>query len=235
MYWPKFEGISERKANRLKNKQKVCLEKIITNNIGCQRPVIDRHLIAILNVFLFYFKDKNLTDTNIEFIHQYLSDIFKNILITYSLHKRNPELSGNIEAMTEFLTTKERPDEYEDRSSLLITILFELTGVAGSKEIYTMFREGFAGKTNLQTAMANLPDEELEIALFEKNLSEIYYVEARSSLPEAFDDFKADVRRKRLVLRKYKTDLAGFPFLRLPAHIYYKNELLPDEWRKYLH
>ena len=233
-YWPGFTGTTAVKKQNLRNKQKEILKSVVRQNIGCQRPIIDSHSIAILNVFLFFFRDRALTADDKEFMHEYLLQLLDNILITYRLHKRFPELRGNIPALSEFIITGERPAEYEDRSSLLLTILFELTTVLNDKDIYTIFRQGIHGKINLQTALAALPDEELEKALFEKNLNEVYYVETSIALPEYFEAFRKAVAEKKLAPRQYKTDTAGFPFLRILAHAYYLNEWLPDEWRAYL-
>lgn len=233
-FYPGFEKSSPSKSANLRRKQKEILKTVITKNIGCQRLIIDSQLIAVLNVFLFFFRDQHLSDEDKLFIHEYLVNLFDNILITYAEHKRFPELSGNIEALIDFLTSKQRPQEYEDRSSLLITILFELTAIIDNEDIYTSYRKGFYEKINLQTAMANIADMELEILLFEKNLYDVYYVEDSIDLPQNFNAFKEDVIKKKLPIRSYQTDGIGFPFLRILTHVYYQNEWLPDEWRKYL-
>ncbi|TCZ64636.1 hypothetical protein [Flaviaesturariibacter aridisoli] len=233
-YWPGFDGTTQQKKQNLRNRQKEIIKKLIRGNIGCRRPVIDSNSIAILNVFLFFFRDEVLTDDDKEFIHDYLLQLFDNILIIYQQHQRFPELSGNISALSEFIITGKRPAEYEDRSSLLLTILFELTTVLDNEEIYSLFRQGVDGKINLQTAFSSLPDEEFEKALFEKNLNQVYYVETSISLPEDFKAFRTAVSEKKLAARHYKTDAAGFHFLRILAHVYYQNEWLPDEWRAFL-
>lgn len=233
-YWPGFTGTTQQKKQNLRNRQKAILKNLIRQNIGCKRPIIDNQSIAILNVFLFFFKDENLTNDDKEFINDYLLELLDNILITHSQHKRFPELNSDIAALTEFIITGQRPAEYEDRSSLLLTILFELTVVLDNEEIYSLFRKGIQGKINLQAAMSALADEELEIALFEKNLNQVYYVETNIDLPEDFKTFKAAINEKKLLRREYKTDAVGFPFLRILAHVYYQNEWLPDEWRTFL-
>lgn len=233
-YYPYFEKKVPAKSVNLKRKQKQILKSLIENNLGCKRPKIDSHLIAILNVFIFFFKDNNLTQSDKEFMHQYLVNLFDNVMITYAQHKRFPELNSNIQALIEFLTTKERPSEYEDRSSLLLTVLFELAAILNNDFIYSSYRKGIQGKVNLQTALAASADNDLEVLLFEKNLHDVYHVETNIELPEDFNAFRESVIQKKPPVRQYQTDEAGFPFLRLLAHFYYGNEWLPDEWRKYI-
>ena len=233
-YYPKFEEMNPIKTYRLKRKQKEILKNVLNNNIGCKRAILDRHLIPILNIFIFFFKDNRPSQSDIDFVHQYLVDLIDNMLITYQGHKRFPELKGNIQALIEFVTTKERPIEYEDRSSLLITILFEITAILDNKDIYDSYREGFNNKINLQTASSDLPNDELEILLFEKNLDDVYHVETNIELPADFEVFKENVKHKKLPKRVYQTDKAGLPFLRILAHVYFQNEWLPDEWRGFI-
>jgi hypothetical protein len=232
-YYPKFEKQDPFKTGRLRIKHKELIKKVIESNIGCQRPLIDEHLISILNVFIFFYKNESSTWSDRDFLHFFLTELLYNILVVYKQHKRFPELSGNINALIEFMTTNKRPSEYQDKSSLLINILFELIAILNTELLYSEFRSSFAEQINLQVAMTELNDEELEVQLFKKNLDEFYYVEHSIELPEKFSDFKKNI--VSIPVRNYKTDSAGFPFLRILAHIYYKNELLPDEWRKFLH
>lgn len=234
LYYPGFGKANAKKVAKLKTKQREILKTLIRNNIGCQRPIIDSHLIAILNVFIFFFKQDHLSEDDLKFIHQYLINIFDNILITHAQHKRFPELHNNISALIEFLTTKERPSEYEDRSSLLITVLFEIAAIIDSEYIYKSYRSGFYQKINLQTSMSDVADQYLEILFFEKNLYDNFYVETNIDLPEDFNAFRDTLQQKKLAIRNYQTDEVGMPFLRILAHIYFKNEWMPDEWRRFL-
>ncbi len=117
---------------------------------------------------------------------------------------------------------------------LLILILFELAAIINNDHIYNSYKNSFQGKIDLQTSLSDLADEDYEIALFEKNLHDVNYVESSVKLPDDFEVFKQELQMKQLPIRTYKTDAAGLPFLRLLAHIHNKNEMLPDEWRKYL-
>lgn len=233
--WPHLnQEPNEIKVRNLRLRQKECIKELIRQNLGTKRPIIDSHLIGILNVFLFLYRYNDLTRDDKQFFAEYLNDLFGNILITYLQHKRFPELRNNISALTEFLASGVRPLEYEDRSSLLITILFELVVILNAPDIYNEYRKEIAGKINLQTAYTILETEEFELRIFEKSLHNEYYVETSIQLPHEPGVFRESVVKKVTPLRSYRTDAAGFHFLRILAHTYFENEFLPDEWRKYL-
>ena len=53
-------------------------------------------------------------------------------------------------------------------------------------------------------------------------------------MPDELSDFTDSIRKKSVKEIQYRTDKAGFPFLRTLAHIYYKNEFFVEEWRMLL-
>jgi hypothetical protein len=232
-YWPKFNNPpSDIKDQNLSKIQKDCLFKILDNNDGCARPLLDNHSIAILNVFLYILNDKHLTQDDINFIGgDYLVRIFNNIMIIKVTRERFPELHSNATVLTEFASTKVKPYNYEDRSSLLITILFELVAFFNAETVYRDFKNGIKGKINLQTACGNWDEYNIEELMFEKHLYDEYYVEHDIQLPDTLEEFKATLEGKLEDKREYRTDKAGFPFLRTLAHVYYENEFFQDEWR----
>lgn len=233
--WPHFDKNPNKiKIRNLRFRQKESLKEVIRQNLGTKRPIIDGHLIGVLNVFLFFYRHDDITKQDKQFLAEYLNDLFGNILISYLQHKRFPELRNNITALTEFLASGIRPAEFEDRSSLLITILFELIVILNAPGIYKDYQKEIVNKINLQTAYTNLESEEFEVRLFEKSLHNEYYVETSIQLPDESKLFKDSIANKATPLRSYRTDNTGFHFLRILAHIYFENEFLPDEWRRYL-
>lgn len=162
----------------------------------------------------------------------YLVRILNNIMVVKTTRGRFPELYSNSKVLTEFASTKNRPEEYEDRSSLLITILFELVALFNAEPIYKDFAPAIKGKVNLQTAYPNYKEYDIEQLLFEKHLHNEYYIEASIDLNKELVKFKESIQNKKIECIEYRTDKMGFPFLRTLAHIYFKNEIFPDEWRK---
>lgn len=232
-YYPKFDGaVSKGKERVLGTISKKTLGEILNNNDGCSRPLLDNHSIAIVNIFLFYLRDKNLNQEELNFIGgDYLVRIFNSLMITKTIRGRFPELHNNEKVLTEYVSTKIRPYNYEDRSSLLIPILFELVALFNADSIYLDFKEGIKGKVNLQTACPNFQEYDIEQLLFEKHFDEEYYIEHNIELPDDLTDFKNATIEKTFEEIEYRTDKVGFGFLRILAHVYYENEFFPHEWR----
>lgn len=232
--WPKFKTDVPALKNEVFGKiQKNILFQLIDNNDGCSRPLLDNHSIAILNVFLYLLNDKNITQQDVNFVGgDYLVRILNNIMVVKSMAKRFPELYSNANVLAEFSSTGVKPQNYEDRSSLLITILFEFIAFFSMESIYTNFRKGIDKMVDLQVAYPRWDDYNIEEILFEKHLYNEYYVGEHSiALPEDFKEFQKIVKSKFETKHQYRTDKAGFSFLRILAHIYFKNEFFPDEWR----
>jgi hypothetical protein len=235
LYYPNFNvEPSDLKTARLVRKQLQYLVRLINKNDAVARPLLEFHSIAIMNIVLFILRnDKDFVEGE-EVAQDYLGHVLNHLVINKSVRDRYPEMYNNVQALTEFCATGIRPYEYHDSSSLMVSTIFEVLAVLDNRENYDYYRSNFIAGLNLQTALCDLPTEELEPLLFQKNLYEEYYVEAGIKLPENFDDFKVALEAKNTEKRVYRTDDAGFPFLRHLAHIYYKNEFLPDEWRAFM-
>lgn len=232
MWFPTFEqGPSQKKKQLLVNRQLEYLVKLINFNDGCSRPLIDRHSVPIVATVLFFIRNKEFISDIKEHLSNLLEGILNNIVIIKNTRDRFPELYNNIEYLVEFVATGERPKGYVDSSSLLITYIFDILALIGDEETYNLYRDQFDGKIDLQLAQCALPTDELEPLLFTKSLYNEMHVESGIRLPENFADYKSSLKGMDLVQREYKTDLVGFPFLRLLAHIYFANDFLPEEWR----
>lgn len=236
-YWPKFSvAPTLSKEKILKRIHKETLFDILENNDGCARPLLDNHSIPILATFLFALEDENLSQEDFNFMGgNYLLRIFNNLMVIKSTRGRFPELHNNPATLTEYVSTKTRPYNYEDRSTLLITILFELVAVFNADFIYKQFRDQFQGKISLQTAYPNWNEFNIEELMFEKHMDAEYYIEHGIDLKATLAEFKTSIKEKVIENKEYRTDKAGFPFLKTLAHIYYENEFFPDDWRKLLH
>ncbi len=235
LYYPNFESEpSESKQKRLIRKQVEYLVQIMNNNDGCLRPLLDNHSISVMNVTLFFLRNCKYIVNYKDHISTYIGSICDNISLVRILRGRFPELYNNLESLVEFVATNERPHQYQDSSSLLITYLFEILTIVEAKETYDFYREGFSNKIDLQMAYSSLTTDEFEPLTFEKNLFREMYVKTTIALPEDIDDFRKGLLGDSVSQRSFRTDNAGFPFLRTLAGIFFKNEFLPDEWRRYL-
>ena len=76
---------------------------------------------------------------------------------------------------------------------------------------------------------------------FEKNLHNEYFVETIDRAEDEFkllkdqanlEKFKESILRKKAAPQMYQTDALGLSCIRYLAHSYFKNEILPEEWRE---
>lgn len=233
LYFPSFRvEPNKTKKKLLRNKQKDLLILLIENNDGCKRPILDNHSIAILNVVLFFLRDDDLRDEDLQFVGEYLFDILDNILVIKTVRDRFPHVGGEMDLVKKERIKKSRRKEKNLPPTLLITILFELVSRLKFDHAYNSFYEGFRGKVNLQTAHPRSSDFDIEQLLFEKHFHDEFYVETDITLKATLKEFKEDIEERHFESIEYRTDKAGYPFLRKLAHIYYKNELFVDEWRR---
>lgn len=220
-----------KRLQNLRNKQKDILIEVISNNNGCLRPIIDRNSIPIMQIFLFFSEQPYLRQEDANFISSYIFQVIHNVLIGKIKHGLLPELYNNLNLVVEAVATGRKPDDYQDGSSVLLATLWELLVIFDSEEMY-LEHSHFPKGLSLQIASINFEEFDAEQLLFEKHLHGEYYVDCLDKLPEKFEDFKKSVSDKVEPIKTFRTDTAGFSFLRYLAHSYYKNELLPEEWRK---
>ena len=120
-----------------------------------------------------------------------------------------------------------RSTEYQDKSSLLLTILIEIIAWTENEDMYKKFSD-FLRKSgvNLQIAYP-IESSELEINLFEHKLNQEMSVEVGIQLPKTLEEFKKKFR-KRYNHIPLRTDNTIFAHLILLAHIHYETDLFPD-------
>lgn len=234
LYFPKFnKEPAAIKQNILRRKQKDLLIQLVKNNDGCQRPILDYHSISILNLVLFFLHKNDIRNKDLQFVGEYLFATIENILIINSVRGRFPHVGGEIDLVKRIRSGKAKKEGRGLPPSLLVTILFELVAIVNFDQPYTSFIDGFKGKLNLQTAHPNFMDFDIEQLLFEKHFDQEFYIETGIELKSTLKEFKKDITGREFHSIEYRTDKAGFPFLRKLAHIYFKNELFVDEWREY--
>lgn len=231
LFMPSFARKSQR-YHQLKNIQKDKIIRLIENNSGFYRPLIDNHSIPILLLFLFFAEKSNLRQKDVDFIVSYIAGVINGLLVIKFKRERLPEGYNRIDLVSEFVSTEEKPEGYTDDSSMLIALLFELLVLFDVKDAYDNLKKHLDEKLNLQIAQPNFVEFDIEQFMFERHMDVEYYIESYFALPEDFNEFKKKVREKEYVKPEYRTDKAGFPFLRTLAHNYFKNEIFPDEWRE---
>ncbi len=231
LYAPNFDKESSYSI-QLRRFQKDNIINLVENNSGFYRPLLDNHSIAVLNIFLFFTKKSDLRQKDIDFIVSYIFQVIHNLIVIKIKRGRLPDGYSRINLVSEFIATGSKPEEYTDESSILIAILYELIVLFDAKEAYEELISNLDKKLNLQIPQPNIDELDIEQTLFEKHMDNEYYIENFQPLPEDFEEFKKRLKQKKQTEINYRTDEAGFPYLRTLAHNYYKNEIFPQEWRK---
>lgn len=228
---PDFDYESKH-VQRIRDIQKDKIIEFVENNSGCFRPLLDNHSIAILNIFRFFSEQSDLRKKDVNFLASYIFRVIKGLLIIKIQKGRLPEGYSRVDLVSEYVSTGEKPEEYTDESSILIAILYELLVLFDAKDYFLILKNHLKNEVNLQIPQPNVSEYDIEQLLFEKHMNEEYYIESHHSKIDDFDAFKKSILEKEIIVREYRTDKAGFPFLRTLAHSYFKNEFFPEEWRK---
>jgi len=231
----------EDKSIRLKmhSKQKDLLIDMIENNSGFLRPVLDNHSIPIMQLFLFFAKD-GLRQKDVNFISFYIFRVINRVCRNKLKYKRLPDLYSRIELTVEAAATHVKPEEYTDSSSILVAVLLELTALFNSRDMFEELLKHMNEDLSLQIPNIKFGDYNVEQLIFERHLHNEYHIESIDHLAKStkslkeepnFKGFRQDIISKQKPIPEYRTDKSGFDFLRYLAHSYYKNEILPEEWR----
>lgn len=230
-----------KKIDALKNKQKDLIIELIENNSGFNRPLFDNHSIPIIQLLMFFSDKTCLRQKDVEFLVRYFQTTISNLKIEKIRHNIQPELYNRINPLIEFIATGIKPIEYCDSSSILIAVLLEICVIFDSENLYNEILSFIDENLSLQIVSIDSTHYNIEHLLFEKNLHDEYFVDciewAQDSLKllknEAnFANFKKLVLEKKLPPNSYETDILGLSCIRYLAHSYFKNEILPEEWRE---
>lgn len=232
--------IKTKKPVLLKNRQKDLIIELIENNNGFSRPIFDNHSIPIIQLLLFFSDNKSLRKKDVEFLGNFFQDIISNLKIEKIRHNRLPELHNRIDAIIEFMAIGEKPEEYCDTSSILLAVLLEVTVIFNAEFLFKEILSFIDDKLSLQIVSIDNTKYKVEQLLFEKHLHNEYYVDCIERVQDGlkllkseanFTEFKKSIMEKKESAKPYVTDELGFACIRYLAHSYFRNEILPEEWR----
>lgn len=234
-HWPMSKGRGKVQVKkRLEKAQKEVLFQVLNANVGCSRPLLDRHSRPILMIALFILQCEEVIDADKVQLHDYIIEIIDNILLLRATRGLLPEFNDNVEMLIEYLASNHRPDDYTDSSSMLILILFELLAVLNYEESYKSAREQLVDAANLQIAYPYVPDEDMELLFFSGNFHDNMVVATGIQLPPELNQFKDFIKSSPDFSVFFRTDNVGFPFLKLLPVIYFHNDIFPQFWRTYV-
>lgn len=201
------------------------LKNIIENNNACTMPLLDTIAITIQIVFLYMYKYvENQEDRNS--LGKYLIYTVINLIKRYEKQEMWPEMYGNLMALAKSLYV--RDDDYHCESSLLLMVIFELLSYLNLPNFYSVLKQKVEESgVNLQVAYPIIDEFDIEQLLFEKRLNNELAVQTNIKLPETIKDFQNNYVKKYNSI-EYRSDKAGYYFLRVLAHKYYETDLFPD-------
>lgn len=242
IYYCRLRNTLYESKNRIAihHKQKDLIIELINNNNGFKRPLCDNHSIPIVQLLLFFSDKESLRQKDVEFLFGYIDQTVNNIHLEKIKFDRLPELHNNIDLIIEFIAAKNRPESYCDSSSILLAILLEICVIFDSKDLFKKILSFIDDNLSLQIVSIDFNSQNVETLLFKKHLHNEYYVECIERVEDGltllktdadFTQFKKSVIDKKEVLRSYETDTFGLSCIRYLAHSYFKNEILPEEWR----
>jgi len=236
--------IKTKKPVLLKNRQKDLIIELIENNNGFARPIFDNHSIPIIQLLLFFSDNKSLRKKDVKFLGNFFQDIISNLKIEKIRHNRLPELHNRIDAIIEFMAIGEKPEEYCDTSSILLAVLLEVTVIFNAEFLFKEILSFIDDKLSLQIVSIDNTKYKVEQLLFEKHLHNEYYVDCIERVQDGlkllkseanFMEFKKSIMEKKESAKPYVTDELGLACIRYLAHSYFRNEILPEEWRSLIH
>jgi hypothetical protein len=208
--------------------------EVIQNNV-CSRPLIDIHSVPIFLIWQFIY------NTNQEAGKKYLSDVFESIWLGYNANKRLPNSNNNVEGVIRYIITGKKNVFYNDNTSHLLGILFELLAVCDMKDEYYKNKKvvleigvdiavfiPFNNKELINYLSDSAPEH--EILLFTKTINEEGF-QSEVILDEDFDKFKEKTLNKNEFTYHYLTTDAQLDSLLTLAHIFYRTPFFPNYWR----
>ncbi|MBD2704870.1 hypothetical protein IC229_29835 [Spirosoma sp. BT702] len=232
-YYPNFDKSvdSSRKAH-LEHWHKSYLTKLVKANTACHRPILDAHSIPILATILYVIKSEEFTANDRKFLNDFLFKNLESIIVIKRVADRFPSLSLHLDPLVEFVATGSRPFNYSDSSSLLLPMLLEMIAHLKSEAVWNMIQPAIKEyDIDMQAAYPLVKEYDIEQLLFEQHLDEEFFVETSLEFPQTIEEYTEVIKEKYEQPIVYRTDLAGFPFLRTLAHLYYHSEFFPADWR----
>lgn len=206
--------------------RKELIKNIVEHNSGFKMPLLDTHSIPIILLFLYFMRKPQKGDAL--FMAEYLTESTINIIHRYLKTGMWPEMVGNRIALAKSLY--EKSDDYGTSSSLLLMTVLELLAYLGLEDTYANLKKHAKDSdVSLQIAYPMQDEYDIEVELFRHRLYEELSVQTETEfqLPESTEEFRRSFNKPYNSI-EYRTDKAGFFYLRILAHIYYQTDFFPD-------
>ncbi|MFV8281063.1 hypothetical protein ACNKXS_05940 [Christiangramia marina] len=217
---------------------------VVQHNSVSKRPLLDIHSLVIVNTIELFIE----TD-DIDSARAYLRSILGTIQYRKEKSGMLPDANNSIQNVIKYTVTGTKPVYYSDSTSPLLAVLLEYIALFGLEEEYNQLRIFVKkhditlglfiphhSKNSVSENLIEDKENDLEEQLFSKPLRDGYQVDTRltknliDELP--FEEFKEKIwKRKDEFIYEYRTDKAGYAFLKDLAHFYFQIPYFPDKWR----
>lgn len=233
------------KPNVDKQELKKLLSNVINSNNVSFRPLIDINSTPIIDILNLYVK---LDDK--ESAIAYLRNVLSYIVNGKEKYDRIPDANNSYENVIRFTITGEKPVYYSDSTSPLLAVLMEYIAILDLEDDYNKIRKFIIdnkidlgiftphhGINSISKHLIENTKDDLEEQLFSNpRFNDGYQRDIRlyANLIDdmSFEQFKLEYQNRIDEFNyEYRTDKAGYPFLRNLAHIYFKIPYFPDKWR----
>lgn len=220
------------------------LVKVILANKVSFRPLLDIHSVTICSILNLLIECGQKEDAK-----GYLSSVLQQL--KYAKEKLDflPDANNSIENVIKLTVTGTKPIYYSDSTSPLLAVLMEYIALFDMEAEYNIMREFiiineidlgvFVPHHGINSNSRDLikdKDNDLEEQLFSRSVRDGY--QSDTSMKKRLQDeldftaFKENLEKRKSEFQyDYRTDKAGYPFLRDLAHIYFKTPFFPDKWR----
>ena len=225
---------SEDLINRQKSQKGLLIQYVINNKNGCQKPILDVHLIPIHHLVKFFLDCSEITQDEVSFLINLILNLIEQIMVRKRTKGVFPFASSNLEMLIRLEATGTKHIDYPDSSSLLIAMLFEYMAIFNLKMLFEGTSDNFTKELDLQIAQPDFetyPD--FEERLFSNHLNNEYFVDIMSVNSTDFDLFRENRKNIRKENYPFRTAKVGFGFLITLTQSFYKNEPFPEEWREW--
>ncbi len=224
---------------------KEILTTVINANSVSLRPLVDINSIPIIDILNLYvlLSDKPSAIN-------YFRGVLSYVINGKTKYGRLPDANNSYESVIRFTITKEKPVFYSDSTSPLLTVLLEYTVILDLEKEYNTIRNFvienkidfgiFTPHHGINSTSKDLienTEDDLEEQLFSNpRFNDGYqrvinlFIDFNEDM--TFEDFKLSYQKRIDEFQyEYRTDKAGYSFLRNLAHIYFQTPYFPDKWR----
>jgi len=219
--------------------------QVVNNNNVCTRALIDIHSIPIIETLNLFIETNDLESSK-----NYLKNVLGNLRIRKKKTNMIPDAANNIESVIRYSVSHVKPVYYIDSTSPLLAVLMEYTALLDLEDEYEKMVDFilennitlgiFVPHHSINSTSRNLIEDkenDLEEQLFSKSMNDGYQVDTIlndnfNKTRLSFKEFKEKISKRQNEFQyEYRTDKAGFSFLKNLAHWYFKTPYFPDKWR----